>query len=55
VLLHAALFFGVLSAATTVIAFAPGLIRARVWFGLPIGVALTAFVAWSFALVTLQP
>ena len=47
VLLHAALFFGALSALTTIGAFVPGAIRARLWVGLPLGLALIALVAWS--------
>ena len=47
VLLHAAFFFGVLSAVTTVGAFVPGAIRARLWVGAPVGVGLIALVAWN--------
>src|SRR5438128_2802087 len=48
VLPHAALWFGALSAITTVSAFVPGMIRARLWAGLPFGVvvlSLTTAVA----------
>ena len=41
-LLHAALYFGSLSAATTVAALVPGVIRARFWVGWPSGLALVA-------------
>ena len=51
VLLHAALFFGALSAATTIGAFVPGIIRARIWAGLPFGLALIALVTWSAAII----
>jgi cellulose synthase/poly-beta-1,6-N-acetylglucosamine synthase-like glycosyltransferase len=44
VLLHAALFFGALSLATTLATFWPGLISARIWIGLPVGVLLVALV-----------
>ena len=53
--LHAALFFGALSAATTVVALWPGLIRARFWAGLPISVALIALVAWNASIISGQP
>ena len=46
-LLHAALYFGALAAALTVAAFWPGLIRARIWLGLPVGVLLVVLVAWN--------
>ncbi|TMF30823.1 MAG: glycosyltransferase, partial [Chloroflexi bacterium] len=52
VLLHAALFFGALSAATTIGAFVPGIIRARIWAGLPFGLALIALVTWSAAIIS---
>ena len=53
-LLHSALFFGALSAATTIGAFAPGIMRARVWAGLPFGLALIALVTWSAAIISQQ-
>jgi len=40
VLLHAALFFGFLAAATTLVAMLPGAISGRFWYGLPLGLAL---------------
>ena len=46
-LLHAALFFGALSAVVTIAAFVPGIIRARIWAGLPLGLGLIALVAWN--------
>ena len=52
VLLHAALFFGALSAATTMGAFVPGIIRARIWAGVPFGLALIALVTWSAAIIS---
>src|SRR2546425_1377242 len=54
VLLHAALFFGALSAATTIGAFVPGTIRARIWTGLPFGLVLIALVTWSAAVISRQ-
>ncbi len=52
VLLHAALFFGALSAVTTIGAFVPGAIRARLWVGLPLGLALIALVAWNASILS---
>src|SRR2546423_4421676 len=52
VLLHSALFFGALSALTTVAAFWPGLIRARFWFGLPAGLVLVALVTWNASILS---
>src|SRR5881409_3409231 len=52
VLLHAALFFGVLSAVTTLGAFVPGAVRARVWVGLPLGLALISLVAWNATILS---
>ena len=43
-LLHAALFFAAVSALLTLAAFWPGLIRARFWFGVPVGLVLLAIV-----------
>ena len=51
-LLHAALFFGVLSAVTTLGAFVPGAVRARVWVGLPLGLALISLVAWNATILS---
>ncbi|HKW70407.1 MAG TPA: hypothetical protein VJP81_07465 [Candidatus Dormibacteraeota bacterium] len=53
--LHAALFFGALSLATTAVALWPGLIRARFWIGLPVGAALIAVNAWTASLSSGQP
>ena len=53
-LLHAALFFGVLSVAITVAAFVPGAIRAHIWRGLPFGAALIALVGLAAVLVAHQ-
>jgi hypothetical protein len=55
VLLHAALFFGALSAATTIAAFWPGLVHARVWIGLPVGVILIALVTWNASIISQAP
>src|SRR5207247_5719516 len=52
ILLHAALFFGVLSGVTTLGAFVPGAIRARVWVGLPLGLALISLVAWNATILS---
>ena len=52
-LLHAALFFGALSLATTIATFWRGLIRARIWFGLPAGIVLVGLVV-AIALVLSQ-
>jgi cellulose synthase/poly-beta-1,6-N-acetylglucosamine synthase-like glycosyltransferase len=54
VLLHVALFFGALSALTTIAAFVPGAIRARVWIGLPLGLILVALVAWNATILSRQ-
>ena len=54
-LLHAALFFGALSAATTIAAFWPGLIQARVWFALPVGVILIALLTWNASILGQDP
>jgi cellulose synthase/poly-beta-1,6-N-acetylglucosamine synthase-like glycosyltransferase len=51
VLLHAALFFGALSAAGTVVALWPGGIRSRIWIGLPLGLFLTVLVAWNASII----
>ena len=51
-LLHSALFFGALSALTTAAAFWPGLIRARFWFGLPVGLVLVALVTWNASILS---
>jgi len=54
VLLHAALFFGALSAVVTIAAFVPGIIRARIWAGLPLGLGLIALVAWNATIISQQ-
>ncbi|TMD40885.1 MAG: glycosyltransferase [Chloroflexi bacterium] len=51
-LLHAAFFFGALSAATTIGSFFGGAIRARIWIGLPLGVILIALVAWNATILS---
>jgi cellulose synthase/poly-beta-1,6-N-acetylglucosamine synthase-like glycosyltransferase len=51
VLLHAALFFGALSAATTLVAFYPGAIRARFWIGVPLAGVLIVLVAWNASIL----
>jgi cellulose synthase/poly-beta-1,6-N-acetylglucosamine synthase-like glycosyltransferase len=43
--LQAALFFSILAVATTLVGMVPGVIRARIWIGLPIGVVLVALSA----------
>ena len=53
-LLHAALFFGALSAVVTIAAFVPGIIRARIWAGLPLGLGLIALVAWNATIISQQ-
>jgi hypothetical protein len=40
VLLHATLFFAALAIATTIVAMLPGVIRARIWFGLTLGLVI---------------
>src|SRR5205807_2607805 len=52
VLLHAALFFGALSAVATIAAFWPGLIQARLWIGLPVGVLVIALVTWNASILS---
>jgi len=42
VLLHVALYFGALSGLTTLAAFVPRMISARLWFGFPAGVVVVA-------------
>ncbi|HEX2680306.1 MAG TPA: glycosyltransferase [Candidatus Dormibacteraeota bacterium] len=51
-LLHAAVFFGVLAAATTLAGFMPGAISARIWFGLPLGGVVIVAIAGIGALVS---
>ena len=50
--LHAAVFFGVLAAATTLTGFVPGAITARIWIGLPLGSVVIAGVAGIGLLLT---
>ena len=54
-LLHAALFFGLLSLVTTVGAMVPRVIRAPIWLGLPFGLFLLALSAGLAAVVTQDP
>jgi cellulose synthase/poly-beta-1,6-N-acetylglucosamine synthase-like glycosyltransferase len=51
VLLHAALYFGALSALITIAAFLPGVIRARIWIGVPVGVLLVVLVTWNASIL----
>jgi cellulose synthase/poly-beta-1,6-N-acetylglucosamine synthase-like glycosyltransferase len=51
VLLHVAVYFGCLSALTSVAALVPGAIRARIWAGLPVGILVAAAVTGVAALV----
>ena len=51
-LLHAALFFAALTAIITVAALWPGLIRARFWAGVPVGVILLAIVTWNASIIS---
>ncbi|HXJ48782.1 MAG TPA: glycosyltransferase, partial [Candidatus Acidoferrum sp.] len=44
-LLHAALFFGIVATATTLVALIPRVITARIWFGLPLGLVLIGATA----------
>ncbi|TME08705.1 MAG: glycosyltransferase, partial [Chloroflexi bacterium] len=44
-LLHAALFFGALAGATTLVALIPRVIAARIWVGLPLGLVLIGLTA----------
>ena len=53
-LLHAAVFFGVLAAATTLTGFVPGAISARIWFALPLGSVVVGAVAGVGVLLTGQ-
>ena len=41
-LLHVALYFGALSGLTTLAAFVPRMISARLWFGFPAGAVVVA-------------
>ena len=50
-ILHAALYFGALSVLTTVGALTPRLMRARIWAGLPFGVALIGAVTLAAGLI----
>jgi len=52
VLLHAALFYGALSAAITVAAFWPGLVNARSWFSVPVAAVLLALVTWNATILS---
>ena len=51
-LLHAALFYGALSAAITVAAFWPGLVNARSWFSVPVAAVLLALVTWNATILS---
>jgi cellulose synthase/poly-beta-1,6-N-acetylglucosamine synthase-like glycosyltransferase len=51
VLLHAALFYGALSVATTLVAFYPGAIRARFWIAVPLAGVLIVLVAWNASIL----
>jgi cellulose synthase/poly-beta-1,6-N-acetylglucosamine synthase-like glycosyltransferase len=52
VLLHAALFFGALSAVITVAAFWPGLVSARFWFSVPVAALLLVLVTWNASILS---
>ncbi len=54
-LLHAALFFGVLSAVLTAAAFWPGLVAARSWIGLPVAGLLLVLVVWNASIISGAP
>jgi cellulose synthase/poly-beta-1,6-N-acetylglucosamine synthase-like glycosyltransferase len=51
VLLHAALFFGALVLAMTLVAFYPGAIRARFWVSVPLIAVLVVLVAWNASIL----
>ncbi|MGH7904287.1 MAG: glycosyltransferase, partial [Candidatus Dormibacteraceae bacterium] len=51
-LLQFLLFFAFASATTTLAVLVPGAVRARVWVGLPLGVAALAVAGWLLALVS---
>ena len=54
-LLELALFFALASVLTTIAVMVPGLVRARVWIGAPVGVAITAATGWLTAWITADP
>ena len=54
-MLQAALFFGLLALVTTVAGMVPGVIRARMWIGLPAGLVVLALTTAAASVVTQQP
>ena len=54
-LLHAALFFGIVATATTLVALIPRAITARIWVGLPVGLVLIGATATADSVVGGDP
>jgi hypothetical protein len=55
VLLELALFFALASALTTIVLMVPGLMRARGWVGITVGLAIMAATGWLTAWITGDP
>src|SRR5438445_9458948 len=54
-LLELSLFFALASAFTTIAVMVPGLVRARAWVGVPVGLAIMAATGWLTAWITGDP
>src|SRR5256885_14318289 len=54
-LLELSLFFALASAFTTIAVMVPGLVRARAWVGVPVGLAIMAATGWLTAWITADP
>jgi len=54
-LLHAALFFGIVATATTLVALIPRAITSRIWVGLPLGLVLIGATATADSLLGGDP
>jgi hypothetical protein len=54
-LLELSLFFALASALTTIAVMVPGLVRARGWVGVPVGLAIMAATGWLTAWITGDP
>jgi len=54
-LVELALFFALASALSTIAVMLPGLVRARAWVGVPVGLVILAFAGWLTARITGDP
>jgi cellulose synthase/poly-beta-1,6-N-acetylglucosamine synthase-like glycosyltransferase len=54
-LVELALFFALASALSTIAVMLPGLVRARAWMGVPVGVVILALAGWLTARITGDP